>query len=447
MSSPNNTTIPLGTPTTNNDVNSNDNKNNKDTLNSSSSSSSSSSTATATSPRSSSSSRFSIRNHTTTTTTTSSSSLPFSSRGINTLQINSARQMHARTIRARQPQTATNIQSSFSSSSTTFQPPKRFLPPSKPSSSSSSSSSSSPLPPPPPSKHVCNNPNNPSCSNCGSIIIPAPVATLPIIDNPSMLINNNEWKISSKKGTILNAQEIDHWITNELSFDTLPEMIFGNNFIKLENLKHNWSLSFNALDSLKMVNTNTEIKDIIKVSYSDKWVDHVNRNSMKNFDWTYSTKYKGTEIFNGENLEKKKLQLDNDVQLPMDKLSRLDKILFFDDMILFEDELADNGISVLNVKIRVMEERLLILSRFFLRVDNVICRIYETRVYVEFNDNLIIREFKEFQDDYKNILDKAIRQSMNKKSTYKDSKAAMRDSNWVVQNMPLINRECESLRL
>ena len=115
-------------------------------------------------------------------------------------------------------------------------------------------------------------------------------------------------------------------------------------------------------------------------------------------------------------------------------------VFSFDDMILFEDELADNGISVLNVKIRVMHERLLLLSRFFLRVDDVLVRVIDTRVYVDFTDNIVIREFKKQECHYNELLAK--HQRSNKKTLH-DPKAALRDSNWVVEHTPLIERKTE----
>lgn len=77
----------------------------------------------------------------------------------------------------------------------------------------------------------------------------------------------------------------------------------------------------------------------------------------------------------------------------MDLLKRPDPILFFDELVLYEDELADNGITMLSCKIRVMPARLLLLCRFFMRLDNVLFRIRDTRVYVDFETGEVIREY------------------------------------------------------
>jgi len=63
------------------------------------------------------------------------------------------------------------------------------------------------------------------------------------------------------------------------------------------------------------------------------------------------------------------------------KLKQQERIHFFDEVVLYEDELADNGAAVLTVKIRVMATGFFILMRFFLRVDGVLVRLNDTRVY------------------------------------------------------------------
>lgn len=354
---------------------------------------------------------------------------PLRGPGINTFQIDAARKVHARTVQARIPQGAASAAA------------ERFISPSPPTTSAVRR-----LVP----RHVCNSPNNPPCASCGTMIVPSPAATLPLQDCPSMTINN--WTISTRKKPILNSQELEDWENNKLKGLTLPEMIFGNSYVRIENTLHGWTLEFNALDALKQV----KLADCgIRVSYSKKWMDskqqkqaqrsssptefEVDDSSLKiahHYDWTYTTRYRGTEESKDQHY---KFIRDDTQQLPLDKLSRPDHILFYDDMILFEDELADNGISILNVKIRVMDERLLLLNRFFLRVDDVLLRVIDTRVCVEFDENKVMREYKEMEGDYKSLL------ANHRISHSHDPKAALRDSNWVAQHAPVVSREYETL--
>lgn len=89
--------------------------------------------------------------------------------------------------------------------------------------------------------------------------------------------------------------------------------------------------------------------------------------------------------------------------IPLELLKRPDPILFFDEVMLYEDELADNGIAMLSCKIRVMPARMLLLSRFFMRLDNVLFRIRDTRVYIDFGTGELIREYVAREDEFENV--------------------------------------------
>ena len=115
------------------------------------------------------------------------------------------------------------------------------------------------------------------------------------------------------------------------------------------------------------------------------------------FDWSYTTDYKGTTLH-------QTLQFSSsETPIPLELLKRPDPILFSDEVVLYEDEMADNGITMLSCKIRVMPERLLLLCRFFMRLDNVMFRIRDTRAYVEFGTGVVIREYVAKEEDYESV--------------------------------------------
>lgn len=118
---------------------------------------------------------------------------------------------------------------------------------------------------------------------------------------------------------------------------------------------------------------------------------------VKPFDWSYSTDYKGS-------LRSKDPAFEPSISpIPLDLLKRPDPILFFDELVLYEDELADNGITMLSCKIRVMPARLLLLCRFFMRLDNVLFRVRDTRVYVDFGTGEVIREYIAKEADFEAV--------------------------------------------
>lgn len=51
---------------------------------------------------------------------------------------------------------------------------------------------------------------------------------------------------------------------------------------------------------------------------------------------------------------------------------------------LFEDELGDKGYSKVNVRFRVMNDCFFVLHRSYTRVDHVLVRILDTRMYSKF---------------------------------------------------------------
>lgn len=118
---------------------------------------------------------------------------------------------------------------------------------------------------------------------------------------------------------------------------------------------------------------------------------------VKPFDWSYSTDYKGTTHPNSRPF------VESTQPIPIELLKRPDPILFFDEVILYEDELADNGITMLSCKIRVMPSRLLLLLRLFMRLDNVLFRLRDTRVYVDFDDGEVVREYQSKECDYEMV--------------------------------------------
>jgi type 2A phosphatase activator TIP41 len=126
---------------------------------------------------------------------------------------------------------------------------------------------------------------------------------------------------------------------------------------------------------------------------------------IKPFDWSYTTDYKGTLLPKPPSpttLESPPVPSfsPSETPLPVHLLTRPDPIVFYTSTDLFEDELADNGMSVLTTKVRVMPQRLLLLSRFFMRLDDVLFRIRDTRVYIEFATGEVVREYTAREEKY-----------------------------------------------
>ncbi|KAI9471176.1 Tap42 interacting protein [Coemansia sp. RSA 989] len=205
----------------------------------------------------------------------------------------------------------------------------------------------------------------------------------------------NGWEITSCHQPILSNAAIEKH-AQELGF-TVPEMIFGDNYLKVRHLPTQKELSLRALDALRLVDTGPDSASV-QVSIARDW-SHSRRNldiaHVKPFDWTFTTKYHGS----ASRLE----FAPTASKIDYERLKQREEILFYDENVLFEDDLGDNGTSQLSFKVRVMPSGFFILLRFFLRVDGVLFRIFDTRFYHQFGSDVLLREVSSRQASFDEV--------------------------------------------
>jgi type 2A phosphatase activator TIP41 len=259
-------------------------------------------------------------------------------------------------------------------------------------------------------------------------------------------IEVNGWTITASTNPISNAFEIDE-LQRSLGLP-LPEMTFGNNYLTLEHRASKRKYAFTAENALREVKTGElgEGDGGVKVGYADTWLKsryvlsrfqknplyivrgRTHQSSLlpmpanvttKSYDWTYTTTYTG---HSSQFPWHPTIADEPTHSIPFAELTRPDPILFYAEIPLFEDELHDNGSSNLLIRIvsvpytfevrsgqqwtqRVMPTCFFILSRFTLRVDNVLFRTHDTRIYHSFNSKppLIIRETSGWEASYETV--------------------------------------------
>jgi len=185
-----------------------------------------------------------------------------------------------------------------------------------------------------------------------------------------------------------------------LSIPQLPDMVFADNVMRIEH-NDGFGIEFNSLDALSFVENK---KDVMKVAMADAWREARVETSdiqevVKPFDWTYTTAYKGT--LTGS--DKKLKEITTEEEIDIEKLKQKEKILFYEDVHLYEDELADNGCAQLSVKVRVMPSSFFVLQRFYLRVDGVLVRVNDTRLYHEVDKNYLLREYSRRESRFEDL--------------------------------------------
>ncbi|MCJ1286990.1 hypothetical protein MMC26_006337 [Xylographa opegraphella] len=248
-------------------------------------------------------------------------------------------------------------------------------------------------------------------------------------------ITQRGFKITTRKLPILKAAPIEQ-MTLKLGIAP-PEMIFGDNSVSIEHIASGWSINFNTFEALNKVDKTGA--SMLQVAHSKEWQS--TRYSLilngtlqekhqgitevvKPFDWSYTTDYMGSLS------PRNRLFTPTSTAIPLELLKRPDPIIFFDEVVLYEDEMADNGITMLSCKVRVMPARLLLLCRFFMRLDNVLFRLRDTRLYIDFSTCQIIREYVAKEDNYE-----AIRLKLTE--SREDALAQMRDPNRISELLPV----------
>ncbi|KAL3982967.1 TIP41-like family protein [Acanthocheilonema viteae] len=177
--------------------------------------------------------------------------------------------------------------------------------------------------------------------------------------------------------------------THMLKLPHLPDMIFPNNSVVITYPDEpELRISFNTFDALKSVDVTSYPN--VEIGPSEEWqrsrsdVKCLRRNSRP-FDWTYTSNYKGT-------VEGYTVVPTNET-ISMEKLKRRDPISFYSQLTLYEDELADHGSSQMSIRLRAMPTCLFLLCRFYLRIDGVLVRICDTRLYKDLDSNTFLRQW------------------------------------------------------
>ncbi|BAT93916.1 hypothetical protein VIGAN_08046900 [Vigna angularis var. angularis] len=211
------------------------------------------------------------------------------------------------------------------------------------------------------------------------------------------------WSIETRRHSILNSSAIQEW-EQKLNTSHLPEMVFGENTLILRHFSSGTRIHFNAFDAL--CGWKQEALPPVEVPAAAKWKfrSKPSQQVILDYDYTFTTPYCGSgnieidkDVNEGEISKETSDILWEDCkdQIDVAALASKEPILFYDEVVLYEDELADNGVSLLTVKVRVMPSSWFLLLRFWLRVDGVLIRLRETRMHCVFGGHtspIVLRE-------------------------------------------------------
>nr|QHI08409.1 TIP41-like protein [Acer palmatum] len=257
------------------------------------------------------------------------------------------------------------------------------------------------------------------------------------------------WEIESHKGTILKSSTFQEW-EEKLDTTHLPEMVFGESGLVIKHVKTGTKIHFNAFDALggwkKEGLPPVEVPAAAQWKFRSKPFQQV----ILDYDYTFTTPYDGSETIemdtekngNGKILDSSSnLQWEDcEEQIDMVSLASKEPILFFDEVVLYEDELADSGVSLLTVKVRVMPSCWFLLLRFWLRVDGVLMRLRDTRMHCAFDDSaspVILRESCWRETTFQALSTKG----------YPTDSAAYSDPSIISQRLPVVMHRTQKLKV
>ncbi|KAK1322718.1 hypothetical protein QJS10_CPA02g00355 [Acorus calamus] len=255
------------------------------------------------------------------------------------------------------------------------------------------------------------------------------------------------WHIEARNRPILSSLALQQW-EQKLGTTHMPEMIFGESSLVLQHIKSGIKLHFNAFDALKGWKEESlppvEVPAAAKWKFRSKPFEQV----ILDYDYTFTTPYCGSEIVESDatkELSKVGTCLhweDCDERIDLVALASKEPILFYNEVILYEDELSDNGVSLLTVKVRVMPTCWFLLLRFWLRVDGVLMRLRDTRMYCSFGDDhnarpVILREICWREATFNDLTARG----------FPSDCAAYSDPNLISQRLPVINQKTQRLKI
>ena len=234
--------------------------------------------------------------------------------------------------------------------------------------------------------------------------------------------NHKGWDFFSHSENMMNSKDLDILIKNKdenkLHINHLPEIFYGFNRLFLINKTKNFCYEFNPLQMLSLANY-TQRKKLLK----EKEIYYIPNQAKSQYsktdeskneeDWSFSSPYMGhiTSINNSpmskyypEIKETKVFKKEKtNIKYPETKV---ENVLNYNQIHFFEDELGDIGFSEGKIGFGVMNECFLGLMRCYLRVDNMVVRNIDTKIYHKFGDNYIIRNFLVKEKTYDELANK-----------------------------------------
>lgn len=253
------------------------------------------------------------------------------------------------------------------------------------------------------------------------------------------------WNFLSRSGKMMPSATLDA-LQSELKLNHIPEVTFSNNIMQMSNIKKGIVYYISAVDALKYCNyeylnkhletyenatsttDNRSVNykpEVLKVKAADFWnkgkkvPDDIEVEDMNvTSDWTFTTPYKGSltgkknfvNMFMNHTLNDTINEdftiIKTDETIPAEKLGQDNLIMFYTEVLLWQDDLGDFGMGQLKIRFRAMKDCAFGLLRYYLRNDNAQIRICDTRIFIDYEKDYILRDFSVRENTYTELREK-----------------------------------------
>ena len=214
--------------------------------------------------------------------------------------------------------------------------------------------------------------------------------------------NFGPWFLTVAEGPILPIDHIDT-LEKKLNLKSMPDMIFSDNLFSISyktpdpslpnknplceknfnNKPSDFSLCFTAEEALKGIESEADTYEWISVASASNWqkTRDLSKAPIKNQgNWTFSSTYQGNLKSLDNKLEYEPAPENHEIDYSRLK-DRSNPIAVSEDLVLYEDELDDNGQSQVRLRFRLMKDCFFLLLRCYVRIDGVLIRLIETRIF------------------------------------------------------------------
>ena len=239
----------------------------------------------------------------------------------------------------------------------------------------------------------------------------------------------DKWVISLKQGGMMGSEALDA-LSEGLGIKA-PEIVFNESCVSILNEEDGVLYEINTLRALELIgfekrnaalydgvelkeNSISMIPGDLQVATAHHWQGRtVPRDSNFNegdseqvlakicdfgSDWTFTTPYKGHIEHSGPVVVERTEEC-----IPVQRLGISNPILWGGEVIFYEAELDDCGQCKFGIRIRAMGDCFYALLRLYLRVDHVVVRIFDTRIFHGFESRYILREFQAKESTYEEL--------------------------------------------